>query len=137
MSENQFDGPSFVNPQHTSYNLDKGISYTTPNVRIKTSLDSNETGKFPNAKSSSNKKVPRGGWEDDEVEKDERVNTKIKNNKTSGISIKDTHNNNSRNNNSNKVTQEESTYTYKYVNYWDAENTKKIQNSILSKYLPY
>ena len=31
----KFDGPSFVNPQHTSYNLNSG-SYQTPKVNFNT-----------------------------------------------------------------------------------------------------
>ena len=37
----KFDGPSFVNPSHTSFNLDNGKNYQTPKVTFNSNKEDN------------------------------------------------------------------------------------------------
>jgi hypothetical protein len=48
----EFDGPSFLNPQHTSFSLNNGKSYQKPNITM------TEKAKTDDQKE---KKKPRGG----------------------------------------------------------------------------
>jgi hypothetical protein len=136
----KFDGPSFVNPQHTSYNLNSG-SYQTPTVNYnKSSQTQINSNLAKNDEKSKNRKGPRG-WEDDDDVNVKSILKKPSENKNS--SIKSITNQSDKQNlsnvNSSTITQEEiksevnkvEVYS-SYTNYWDAENTKKIQNSTLS-----
>jgi hypothetical protein len=53
----KFDGPSFVNPDHTSYGLDNGNNYTTPQVKI----ESKKHEAFVVKKAEKTKGKPMGG----------------------------------------------------------------------------
>ena len=134
MNKNKFDGPNFVNPQHTSHSLNGGI-YQTPTVNFNTNL--NNTNNLNHVKNlsqedSKNKKGPRGGWGDDE---ETQIQT---NNKCKKTSVKATNQitntviSNGGANVSPDIKKEEIKSEGPYVNYWDAENTKKIQNSTLT-----
>lgn len=136
----KFDGPSFVNPQHTSYNLNSG-SYQTPKVNFNTYSQTQINPNLPKEdEKSKNRKGPRG-WEDDEDVTLKSASKKSSGNKSSIF--------NSITNQSGKLnilnvscstnTHEEIKSESKkvesfssYTNYWDSENTKKIQNSTLS-----
>jgi hypothetical protein len=54
----EFDGPSFINPSHTSYSLNNGKSYQKPEVTF-----SKQTNKQPDDSNTADRKkgVPRGG----------------------------------------------------------------------------
>jgi len=136
----KFDGPSFVNPQHTSCNLNSG-SYQTPKVNFNTYSQTQINPNLPKEdEKSKNRKGPRG-WEDDEDVTLKSASKKSSGNKSSIF--------NSITNQSGKLnilnvscstnTHEEIKSESKkvesfssYTNYWDSENTKKIQNSTLS-----
>ena len=135
MNKNKFDGPNFINPQHTSHSLNGGL-YQTPTVNFNTNLNNNTNNlnSFNNLshEDSKNKKGPRGGWDDDEE-------TQIKtNNKFKKTSVKTTNHITSTSiSNSGAIVntdikKEEIKSEGPYVNYWDAENTRKIQNSTLT-----
>jgi hypothetical protein len=70
MNKPKFDGPSFVNPAHTSYNLDKNQQYQTPTVNLgnkdtgnKKEVDKNSHSNNLNNNNNKNisKGKPRGG----------------------------------------------------------------------------
>ena len=137
MNQKTFDGPSFVNPAYTSQNLNKGGSYQTPKVNL--SNNGNSTMQVKNTENfeGKNKKGPRGGWEDDDS-----APTKINPIKTSNHflnnnvfnkpnSVSSVSSLSSVNNNVQEIPNQKSSSS-EYYNYWDAENTKKIQNSTLS-----
>lgn len=153
----KFDGPSFVKPEHTSYNLNNGNTYQTPKMNFETKKEENGTSsknvnQNPNKNTTNNvinKKGPKGGWEDDE-EPEVKPKSNISSKKTGFDMISQKNNTNNNNNNYSGVRNENlnqnsnSAPNFKngkeepkseagnYVNYWDAENTKKIQSSTLS-----
>lgn len=136
----KFDGPSFVNPQHTSYNLNNG-SYQTPKVNFNTSSQTQINPNLPKEdEKSKNRKGPRG-WEDDEDVILKSASKKPCGNKSSIFNSITNRSEklNTLNVSCSKNTQDEIKSESEkvesfssYTNYWDSENTKKIQNSTLS-----
>ena len=58
----KFDGPSFVNPSHTSFNLDNGKNYHTPKININSNQDE-KNGEFAKKEIGKAKGKPMGGKE--------------------------------------------------------------------------
>jgi hypothetical protein len=134
----KYDGPSFINPQHTSYNLNSG-SYQTPKVNFNTSsLNQNNSNIAKDDEKSKNRKGPRG-WEDDDVgvkptlKKQSGTKNSIVNSITNQSGGVNTSSVSSSTIKQEEIKSENKVDSYSsYTNYWDAENTKKIQNSTLS-----
>jgi hypothetical protein len=53
----KFDGPSFVNPNHTSFALDNGKNYQTPKLNFSTNKDE-RNGEYSKNEKEMNK--PKG-----------------------------------------------------------------------------
>jgi hypothetical protein len=123
----KFDGPSFVNPQHTSHTLSNNGSYQTPKVNLNPS-NINNSNIPPKEENSKNRKGPRG-WEDDD---DAIIKPTIKKQSLNKNSLVNNSSGSQQNLSSNNSSKQEEHKSDNYVNYWDAENTKKIQNSTLS-----
>lgn len=147
MNKPKFDGPSFINPQHTSYGLNSG-SYQQPQINSDVAKKDSSNGvKYTSSSSNKltngnpaaggNKKGPRGGWEDDE-ETNTTIKSTFKRESTKNPNISSTGYNSNQNtgNTANTadghISQNVSNSSSNYVNYWDAENTRKIQTSTLS-----
>ena len=146
----KFDGPSFVKPEHTSYNLSNGNNYQTPKMNFENKKEEIQGNSNIGSKNSNNnvlnKKGPKGGWEDDE-ESQVKPKSNLSNKKggfnfdnktkTSSTDVNTTSVSSSNfNQNSNSAPNFKKEENKKgdgvYINYWDAESTKKIQNSTLS-----
>jgi hypothetical protein len=56
----KFDGPSFVNPNHTSFALDNGKNYQTPKVSLSTNKEEKNT-QFGKKEINKPKGKPMGG----------------------------------------------------------------------------
>jgi hypothetical protein len=133
MNQKKFDGPSFVNPSHTSQSLNQGNTYQTPKVNYS---NSTKTSQMKSESSEvKNKKGPRGAWEDD-FGPESQINTGGK--KNSFMKPNQSIQNNTKSheqitiNNHKTVLNHNTSNEYSSQNYWDVENSKKLQNSTLS-----
>jgi hypothetical protein len=133
MNQKKFDGPSFVNPSHTSQSLNQGNTYQTPKVNYNNTTNTSQMkGESSEVK---NKKGPRGGWEDDfgpdsQINTGEKKNTFMKPNPSKQNSTKSQEHISI--NNPNTALNHNPSNEYSSQNYWDVENSKKLQNSTLS-----
>jgi len=127
---NKFDGPTFVNPQHTSHSLNKGNNYQTPVVQY-----GNDNSKLSSEKDKEKntilKKGPRGGWDDDDnCIKESQIKHVVKS--EIRVSNKNSFNKKTEIEDIPKILNDDNNSFGKMNNYWDAENTKKIQSSTLT-----
>lgn len=56
----KFDGPSFVNPSHTSFNLDNGKNYQTPKLSLYNNKE-DKHGEYGKKEINKSKGKPMGG----------------------------------------------------------------------------